>query len=141
MKKTFHKNEIEIIAHEILSQIKGGESATIVALSGDLGAGKTTLTQAIARQLGITENVISPTFIIMKNYAIKKGPHEKLVHIDAYRLNSEDEMLRLGWDELIADSKNLILIEWPEQVPNLIPAHAHKIKLTHKNEEEREIET
>ncbi len=71
MKKVFRKNEIADVAKEILSEIKQGESATVVALSGDLGAGKTTLTQAIARELGVTEKVISPTFIIMRKHELK----------------------------------------------------------------------
>ena len=88
--------------------------AAIAALSGDLGAGKTTLTQAIARELGIKEQVISPTFIIMKFYDIDIHPWQKLVHIDAYRLKSKDELLRLDLQKLPKPQKkkNLIILEW-----------------------------
>ncbi len=140
MKKTFRKNEIQNIAKEITQTLAQENHATILALHGDLGAGKTTLSQALAKELGITENVISPTFIIMKNYETKKGAHKKLVHIDAYRLNSESELEKLGWEEIVSDKNNLVLIEWPERVPNLIPKHAKKISLSHENEEERTIE-
>ena len=140
MKKTFTQKEIPRIAQEIIASLKMEDNATVVALSGDLGAGKTTLTQAIARELGISENVISPTFVIMKSYPINKGIHANLVHIDAYRLDSHKELERLGWAELIADSKNLILIEWPERVAEIMPEHFRKISLSHKNDEEREIE-
>ncbi len=151
MKKIFGKNDIAAIANEVLDEIEAGREerreralgATVVALSGDLGAGKTTLTQAIARKLGIVENVISPTFVIMKSYAVPQQGMRgffRLVHIDAYRLDSSSELEKLGWAELIADPENLILIEWPEKVPEAIPAHARRVTLAHKNEDEREID-
>ncbi|MBP6884655.1 MAG: tRNA (adenosine(37)-N6)-threonylcarbamoyltransferase complex ATPase subunit type 1 TsaE [Candidatus Pacebacteria bacterium] len=147
MKKTFSKNEIPAIAREVLSFLKADSSnlqATVIALSGDLGAGKTTLTQAIARELGITENVISPTFIIMKRYPVVSTSYSllttNLVHIDAYRLDSHKELEKLGWAEIISNPENLVLIEWPERVSEIIPKSAHKISLIHKNDEEREME-
>ena len=145
MKKIFKKEDIDTMADELLAAIgmeKGSakERATVVALSGDLGAGKTTLTQAVARKLGVAESVISPTFVIMKMYYAKHDAYARLVHIDAYRLNSSAELERLGWGELIADPKNLILIEWPERVPEAIPVDAHRVTLSHLSEEEREIE-
>ncbi len=140
MKKTFSKNEIPAIAREIVGGFSVGENATIAALSGDLGAGKTTLTQSIAHELGVQENVISPTFVIMKSYKINTGKHDQLVHIDAYRLNSSKELMTLGWQEIISDPKNLVLIEWPERVEEIIPKNAQRILLTHKSEDEREID-
>ena len=143
MKKTFTQKEIPTLAREILALLKPGTSATVVALSGELGAGKTTLSQAIARELGITENVISPTFVIMKSYGISNKPKKlkanKLIHIDAYRLNSHQELSKLGWTELVADPKNLILIEWPERVAKLIPHNAYEVSLSHLGENDREI--
>ncbi len=128
MQKEFHKDDIQKIAQAVLGFLATGETATVVTLSGDLGAGKTTLTQAIARELGITENIISPTFVIMKRYELHK---KNLIHIDAYRLESADELLKLGWAELIADPKNLILIEWPEKVAEIIPKNAVRVSLAH----------
>ena len=139
MKKIFTKNEIGTVAAELLAGVPKGERATVVALSGDLGAGKTTLTQSIARALGVAESVISPTFVIMKIYETKNGAHKRLVHIDAYRLNSTDELLRLGWKELAEDPDNLILVEWPERVPEAIPGDAFRVALSHLNEDEREM--
>ncbi len=153
MKKTFTKNEIPDVAKDILGMLltargeKGEsaarETATVIALSGELGAGKTTLTQALARELGIRENVISPTFVIMKSYALTEAEghgFSRLIHIDAYRLDSASELEKLGWAELLGNPRNLILIEWPEKVPEAIPEHTRRITLWHKNEEEREIE-
>lgn len=143
MKKTFHKSEIQKIASEVLDFVeknKKEEGATILTLSGDLGAGKTTLTQALAKELGVKENVISPTFILMKSYELKSKSHKQLVHIDAYRFDSHKELEKIGFAEIISNKGNLVLLEWPEKVNEVIPDSAIKVRLTHKNEEEREIE-
>lgn len=103
------------------------EGATILTLSGDLGAGKTTFAQGIAQALGIEENVTSPTFVIEKAYQLEGQKFARLIHIDAYRLNDPHELEVLGWKEIIADPANLILIEWPEKVAGLIPADAIRI--------------
>ncbi|MFZ4516674.1 MAG: tRNA (adenosine(37)-N6)-threonylcarbamoyltransferase complex ATPase subunit type 1 TsaE [Acidimicrobiia bacterium] len=94
----------------------------------------------IERELGVTETVISPTFVIMKEYAVPNAHgFTRLTHIDAYRLNSHIELERLGWQELLADPQNLIIIEWPERVPESIPKNAKRITLSHKSDDEREI--
>ncbi len=116
-----------------------GSEATVVALSGDLGAGKTTFTQALARHFGIEEQVSSPTFVIEKIFPIERGAFKRLIHIDAYRLKSAHELEVLGWAELLHDPKNLILIEWPERVAELIPLSAHRIALTFVDERTRTI--
>lgn len=105
-----------------------GAEATIVALSGELGAGKTTFVQGIAAALGVTETVSSPTFVIEKVYTLEGQPFEHLIHIDAYRLKGAEELRHLGWDEKAADPHNLILVEWPERVQELIPLHAIRIR-------------
>lgn len=134
MENVFTEKELPQIAKEILSVLKARTSvATVIALSGELGAGKTSLTQEIARQLGIKENVNSPTYVIMKKYKMPPATCDFrfLVHIDAYRLESEMELEKLGWQEIIADPENLILIEWPERVKKLIPKDAIRILLEH----------
>ena len=136
--------EMDGIALDILKSINQNSSmADVIALSGELGAGKTTLSQTIGKNLGVKENMISPTFVIMKNYELPAGKKEykweKLIHIDAYRLDSSTELLNLGWEELIKDNKNLIIIEWPERVPTCIPENAHKIILEHKSDGIRQI--
>ena len=143
MKKVFKKDKISEIAKELIKQACDIQldSATIIALSGDLGAGKTTIAQEVARILGIKENVISPTFVIMKNYACPTGNFKKLIHIDAYRLSKSQELLNLGWAELVADKDNLILIEWPELVPECIPENGVcRVNLSHIDEQTRGIE-
>ncbi len=143
MRKEFTQKEIETVAKEVLSLIdsqKTGTGATVVALSGDLGAGKTTLTQNIAGLLGVAENVISPTFVLMKQYKIEHIRYKVLVHIDAYRFDHSNELLKLGWNELLSNPKNLVLIEWPERVADIIPVDAIRLTLSHKDEETRSID-
>jgi tRNA threonylcarbamoyladenosine biosynthesis protein TsaE len=103
------------------------DSATILALSGDLGAGKTTFAQGIARALGVSEQVTSPTFVIEKIYVLENQAFARLIHIDAYRLNDPHELEVLGWKEIVAEPANLILIEWPEKVAGMIPVSAMRI--------------
>ena len=142
MKKIMTLDQLHTIANEVLAKARTtkSESATVIALHGDLGSGKTTLTQEIAKLLEVKESVISPTFVIMKSYKIKDETWKNLVHIDAYRLEKSTELHNLGWQELMADKNNLIIMEWPEQVPECIPEHTCHIYLIHVNEEERAIE-
>ena len=143
----FSKKEIPEISKKILDKVKKikNKNARVVAFSGDLGAGKTTMTQEIAKHLGIREKIISPTFVIMKSYKIKPSSEyyshfKKLIHIDAYRLESAKEFAHIGWEELQSDKDNLIIIEWPEKVIERIPTSALNILLSHIDEENREIQ-
>lgn len=98
--------------------------ATIIGLSGELGAGKTAFTKALAKILGIDEDVSSPTFVIAKFYELKDRRWNRLVHIDAYRIEHPDELRSLRFSELINDSCNLIVIEWPELMKDAFPKDA-----------------
>ncbi|OQA79147.1 MAG: tRNA threonylcarbamoyladenosine biosynthesis protein TsaE [Tenericutes bacterium ADurb.Bin239] len=97
----------------------------IVLLTGDLGAGKTTITKGIAKGLNITEKVNSPTFNILKIYLKGDKP---LFHIDAYRL--EDDKRDIGLDEYIGEA-GITVIEWPMYIKHLVPSEALEIKITH----------
>lgn len=111
-------DEVSAFAKELLQGLRPkADRATLITLSGELGAGKTTLTQAIAKHLGVEEHVTSPTFVLMKIYALpEEAPFRRLVHIDAYRLSGGKDLAPLGLDEILQDASNLVLIEWPEQV-------------------------
>ena len=146
MEINFNQKDIPQISASIIKEILNhkNDTATLVALFGELGAGKTTLTQEVAKQLGVRENINSPTYVIMKIYDINKNSiyhdiFKKLIHIDAYRLDSSAELLKIGWEEIQKDENNLILIEWPEKVEDIIPKDTIKIKLTHLDEETRQI--
>ena len=98
------------------------EGATLVTLSGELGVGKTAFTKAVAEAFGVDEVVNSPTFVLEKIYALPDGsPFKRLIHIDAYRLESGAALAPLGFDELMKDSGNLVLLEWPEKVSDALP--------------------
>ena len=115
------------------------DCATVVTLSGELGAGKTAFVKGVARALGITEQVTSPTFVIMKIYGLEGQKFDRLVHIDAYRLKGERHLKMLGWGDLLKNPKNLILIEWPEQAGSAIPVSAITIHFRYSGDDEREI--
>lgn len=91
------------------------ESAHCIGLSGPLGAGKTTFVQMIAKELGVTDTVPSPTFTLVRPYDIAHPVFKRLIHIDAYRLVGND-LHGIGWDEYVANPENLIIIEWPENL-------------------------
>jgi len=126
--KTFVSNSLEETAQiasnwlvELSSTYTGSDEATVVGLSGHLGAGKTAFVKEAAKILGIEEDVTSPTFVIMKVYETRDSRMEirewkHLIHIDAYRLERREELEALDFESLVADSNNLILIEWPENV-------------------------
>lgn len=116
--------------------------AAVLALSGDLGSGKTTFSKAFAAALGIHESeVSSPTFVIMKSYGLRNRNHfKKFIHIDAYRLERAEEIERLGWREIVSDPGNLILVEWPENIGAAMPKDATKINFMFVDETTREIE-
>lgn len=130
-----------------LTKAQGGVvGATVVGLFGDLGSGKTTFTQSLGKHLGIKEVMTSPTFVIEKIYLLKNHSEEfpvaftRLIHIDAYRLEKGEELQSLGFAELLKDPQNLILIEWPERVVDILPPKMVKINFKFVSEFEREIE-
>ncbi len=94
----------------------------IVSLSGELGAGKTTLAQSICEGYGVTEPVTSPTYALVHRYDAAKSP---VFHIDLYRLDNEAQLTNIGWDDILAE-RALVIVEWPERAGNLMPeGHLH----------------
>jgi tRNA threonylcarbamoyladenosine biosynthesis protein TsaE len=137
--------ETEEVARKFLDLISKREEtkgAQVAGLSGDLGAGKTTFVQAIARILGVKENVTSPTFVIMKIYPLSDqvAKWSRLIHIDAYRLENGEELMKLNFAEVAGNQKNLILIEWTENVSSALPKNSHQINFKFIDDQTREIE-
>lgn len=134
------------VAHEVLALLKAlklnGEtkSAMVLGLSGDLGAGKTTFSQQVAKVLGIEEKVTSPTFVIEKVYHTKDTAFPQFIHIDAYRLDTGSELSVLGFEKLLGDPNNLIFIEWPERVADVLPKDTIMLRFTVIDELTRQIE-
>ncbi|MFA5157589.1 MAG: tRNA (adenosine(37)-N6)-threonylcarbamoyltransferase complex ATPase subunit type 1 TsaE [Patescibacteria group bacterium] len=125
--------ETENLAAQFLSK---NPDVRLIGLVGDLGSGKSAFVKGVAKFLGISKNVTSPTFVIMKNY---KARSKKLIHIDAYRLENINDLNSLGFDELLSDDKNLIFIEWPEKVFVEFPQAMKIVKFKYINDETRQI--
>ena len=99
----------------------------VVTLAGDLGAGKTTLAQAICRGYGVTERVTSPTYALVHEYAAPRGP---VHHLDLYRLDDPRALDTIGWDEIVSGAA-LVLVEWPERAGDRLPEAHVPLDLAH----------
>jgi len=160
--------ETQKFASDLLNNLKKGQN--VLALVGDLGSGKTTFTQGIARALGISQRVVSPTFVLMREYKIKDqiskiknitafggipsegGTNQRskilrnldfndLYHLDLYRLGNIDEIKELGIEEIWEDPSNLVIIEWAEKVRGILPKNAVWLQFRYINKKTREIAT
>ncbi len=166
-KETKIKNlrQLNIFAKEFLQKILSSEKkgARVVGLIGSLGVGKTTFVQLLLKDLGIKEQILSPSFLIIKSYEInpkmrsrikdsafakatadKQGLRifHRVFHIDAYRLNSEKELLALGWEEIISNPHHLILIEWADKVKKILPKNSFQLQFSFgEKKNERAIST
>lgn len=116
------------------------DEATLIVLSGELGSGKTTFVQCAARALGVKETITSPTFVLIKSYSLPATSYQLLFHIDAYRLESGEELAKLGFEEIVANPQNLIFLEWPENVAEVLPSDILKIGFKFLDETTREIQ-
>ncbi len=115
--------------------------ATVIALEGDLGAGKTTFTKAFLKALGVRESVTSPTFILFRPYVLRKSfklqaishqlPFQLAYHIDCYRLEDPKELLKLGLKEMLKNPKYIVIIEWAERVKKFLPKNLIWISIEH----------
>lgn len=127
---------LEEVANAVVDSLGDTKDSKMIHLVGDLGAGKTTLVKSIAKSLGVTASVQSPTFVFMREYDTKHKSIKKLYHIDAYRFDNKEEGEVLGLKN-IQNKNTLVIIEWPEKMhsgePDII------LTLKHKNENERDI--
>ena len=131
-------NETKEIAKEFARMLKPG---AVVSLIGDLGSGKTTFTQFVAKELGADAVVNSPTFLIQKEYRLKnKQGIEMLYHLDLYRLENERQVEEVGLKEILLDKKGMTFIEWPEKAVALMPKDTYRIRFAHIDDTTREIE-
>ncbi len=112
--------ETQKIAQQLIVKLKG---PAVLGLVGDLGAGKTQFTKGLAAALQIKNRLTSPTFVLLKPYKVARSRQgiKKLIHIDCYRLSRPEELLALGWQELLTD-QNLIVVEWADKIKSIMPA-------------------
>jgi tRNA threonylcarbamoyladenosine biosynthesis protein TsaE len=119
---------------------KRHRGALVLALKGDLGAGKTTFVQGFFKGLGLKKRAISPTFIIMRRHALRSGKFTNIFHLDAYRLKNAKAFKALGLQNIFMDSKNVVLIEWADRAKKIFPKDAYWLEFKHgKKENERSI--
>jgi tRNA threonylcarbamoyladenosine biosynthesis protein TsaE len=126
--------EIDQAAHRFLNAMGG---ATVIAFSGEMGAGKTTFIQALCRKLGVTAEVNSPTFSLVNEYFTPDG--HSIFHFDLYRIEDPSELFDMGYEEYFF-SGELCLIEWPEKASHLIPGEAVWAEIVVGENESREIQ-
>lgn len=134
IKKTYSFEETEQFACEFGKTLGSG---AVIALSGDLGAGKTVFARGVARGLGVDEPVTSPTFTIAQEYKLKNG--RRLCHLDLYRIDDVEAGLAFGVDEFIDDPDAVVLIEWSERIEEILPSNRTRVFIRHLGEDEREI--
>jgi tRNA threonylcarbamoyladenosine biosynthesis protein TsaE len=133
--------ETQAFAIEYLNSLTSStEQATIIGLYGNLGSGKTAFTKCLAKELGIHEVITSPTFVIMKLYETKNEKFKRLIHIDAYRLESGKELQILDFESLVNNKNNLIVIEWPENVKEILTKDHKKIHCSFIDENTRQYD-
>lgn len=113
--------------------------AMVIALTGELGAGKTTFVQGFAQALGVKENVLSPTFVLMKIYPLARKRFRRLAHIDCYRLASPNDLSHLGFKQILKDKDAIVLIEWAERVKKLVPRGAIWIRFRHSGHPHKRV--
>lgn len=115
----------------LISVQSAKKGAQVVALQGELGAGKTTFTKSFLAALGVKESVTSPTFILFRPYPLKTEHYSLAYHIDCYRLEDPKELLKLGLKEMLKNPKYIVLIEWAERVKKFLPKNIVWISIKH----------
>ena len=133
-------------AHFLMRELELGKHATVIALSGALGGGKTTFAQGFARGLGVKEKVKSPTFVLLQQYKLKvKSAKFKVqsfthfYHLDCYRLKKPQEVRAIGLPEVLENPRNLVLIEWAEKIKSALPKRKIVVKFFHVGKNSRKI--
>lgn len=121
-------------AVDFAKSLKPGD---ILCLYGDLGSGKTTFVQGLARGLNINRRIISPTFIIARHYEMGSG---NFYHIDLYRVKTHADLLSFGLDDILSDPDNIVVIEWAEKLDTLLPKKRYELKFNIIEDDKRFIE-
>ena len=133
--------ELPALATELLAaatqSVKKG--ATVIALHGDLGAGKTTFVQTLGKVLGVTEQITSPTFTIMKGYETTNEIFTTLIHMDAYRIDETAELAPLRFSEILETPNTLFCIEWAEKISDALPSGVINLTLEVASENTRTV--
>lgn len=133
MERTYSLDQIDEVAQAIVALIK----ENVITLTGEMGAGKTTLIKALCKALNCSDTVSSPTFSLINEYRNSSG--NPLYHFDCYRIENEEEAFDFGAEEYLF-SNHICLVEWPENIANLLPDQHHKINLEKIDASTRKIQ-
>lgn len=133
---THSEKETREVAEAFARRLKGGE---VLALNGDLGAGKTAFVKGLAKGLGIRKAITSPTFVLMKVYPVKSGTIRHFVHVDAYRLKGGASLRAIGLADYLGDPTAVVVIEWAERVRDILTKDALMLSFEHRQGDERQL--
>lgn len=136
MDKTIFSESLEETQRIAKDFIQNLGEINFVALFGDLGSGKTSFVQGLAKPLGVKERIISPTFIIVRNHELK---NKTFYHIDLYRLENKGDIKGLGLKEIFADSNNLVAVEWAEKIKEILPNKRAEVYFENLGKDKRKI--
>ncbi len=133
---TFSLADLKVISNDLLTQMNGYK---VIAFSGELGAGKTTLISCLCGLLGVQDVVGSPTFSLVNEYAyLEEGKAKRIFHIDAYRIKDLEEAREVGIEEYF-DGDGFCFVEWPERIEKILPSQTLKVFLSHTDSGKRSI--
>ncbi len=125
------------VAKALATSIQPGD---VIALEGELGAGKTVFVRGLAEGLGISPSLVSsPTFVIRQEYTGKGAESPQLVHIDSYRLGGVDDLESIGWNELLAEKNAIVAVEWPSRIHPALPPNRIDVEIDHAGTQSRAI--
>ncbi len=138
-KSSLQTQEIGKIIARALSKKSFFKKALVVGLKGELGGGKTTFIQGFAKGLDVKEKILSPTFVIMKNFSIQTGKFRKLYHFDVYRISKISELKLLEFKNVLSNPKNIVLIEWVDLIKKAVPKRSITFTFSFIDENTRKI--
>jgi len=133
--------ETAALGEKIANQLIIKHEPLIIALTGELGSGKTTFVQGLAKGLGIKGRILSPTFIMIREYTVHrtKNKEQRFYHIDLYRIEDEKDIEGLGLEEIWNNHQNIVAIEWAEKIKNILPKKRIDIYFKYLKNDKREI--
>lgn len=137
MERTFSLDEIDGVARDLLQEYKDHRHFAFFA---GMGSGKTTLIRALCRELGVADNVTSPTFSIVNEYLVP-ATGEKVYHMDWYRLRNEQDAIEAGVQDILENSTTWCFIEWPEIAEDLLPPLTKRFAIEITSSDERTIKS
>ncbi|OGY57505.1 MAG: tRNA (adenosine(37)-N6)-threonylcarbamoyltransferase complex ATPase subunit type 1 TsaE [Candidatus Colwellbacteria bacterium RIFCSPHIGHO2_02_FULL_45_17] len=116
------------------------QGATVLGLIGDLGAGKTTFIKSFIRSMGVKKRITSPTFLILRRFAINNKIFKNIFHVDAYRIKDEKDLRGINIRDVLKEPSNIVLVEWADRIKKVLPKETIWVKFKYgKERDEREI--